>query len=563
MIAPLHNRPINMPPPVKKFLSRFAREEDGVLLVFGVYIFLIILMIGGIGIDLMRYERDRSELQNTLDRAVLAAADLDQTQDPEAVVTDYFTKAGLGQYLTSVTVDEGLGYRVVSGTASADIKTRFMHMTGVDTLSANTASTAEERIDGVEISLILDVSGSMNSNSKLSNLKSAARDFIDEMVDNTEDGKLSISIVPYATQVAMSSEFIDNFNIQGVNDYSNCVNFQSADFHDPGMSLTDLYQRTMHFDPWNRYDGRDNDPMTLVQRPVCEASSAREMMVLQDDADTLKTFISNLSARGNTSIDIGMKWGTALLDPSLEPVVDNLIAAGIVDPQFDALPRTYESTDSLKVIVLMTDGKNTSQYYIEDDYREGASNVWWNAGEEKYSVQRATLNQTTQTIEYDYFWPHDSSWNDHAYGNGGAITYCSRYRWNGTCRRWKTIPPEPGEASAVEYPDLWARTTIKWNVEQNYEPWMNDSQAWDDWYYDVRSYVGTSTKNSRTKDICDAVKEEQVIVFTIGFEAPESGEAVLSDCASSPSHFFDVDGLAINDAFASIASSIRKLRLTQ
>ena len=41
------------------------------------------------------------------------------------------------------------------------------------------------------------------------------------------------------------------------------------------------------------------------------------------------------------------------------------------------------------------------------------------------------------------------------------------------------------------------------------------------------------------------------------------GKAVIKDCASSDSHFFDVNGLEISDAFSSIASSIRKLRLTQ
>jgi len=81
--------------------------------------------------------------------------------------------------------------------------------------------------------------------------------------------------------------------------------------------------------------------------------------------------------------------------------------------------------------------------------------------------------------------------------------------------------------------------------------------------YDVRRYVGSSTKNSRTKDICDAAKAAGTIVYTIGFEAPYSGQVVLADCASSDAHYFDVDGLEITEAFASIASSIRKLRLTQ
>ncbi len=92
---------------------------------------------------------------------------------------------------------------------------------------------------------------------------------------------------------------------------------------------------------------------------------------------------------------------------------------------------------------------------------------------------------------------------------------------------------------------------------------MNDNDAWDDWYYDVRKSIGNSTKNARTKAVCDAAKAKNIVVFTIGFEAPSDGRAVLKDCASTDAHYFDVDGLEISDAFAAIASSIAQLKLTQ
>lgn len=542
--------------PMARFLTRFARDESGVLVVFGVYVFLIMLMVGGIGIDLMRFERDRAKLQSTLDRAVLAAADLDQQLTPEAVVADYFDKAGLSQFLTSVTVDEGLGYRIVSGTAVAEIRTHFMHMTGIDTLSAMAASTAEERIGNVEISLVLDVSGSMLDNNRMINLQAASRDFIDDMMENTEAGKLSISIVPYAMQVSLPADFLAEFNISDEHAYSNCVNFADSDFHSTGISTAQPLERTMHFNFHEFDEGRRDDPPRLVDSLVCDiAGSGREVLIKQKNADTLKTFITNLHAGGNTSIDLGMKWGTALLDPSLNPVINTMIANGTVPGDFAARPHRFDDADTLKVVVLMSDGDNTRQFYVEADHRKGASNVWWNAGEQKYSIYNAARGE--------FYWPHDDSWNDHAFGNGEAITYCRRYRSNGTCRHWRTIPPEPGEAFALDYPDLWAYTSIAENMQKNYLPWMSTSRAWSEWYHDVFDWVDSATKDARTQNICNAAKDQGIIVFTIGFEAPPRGESVLRDCASSINHYFDVDGLELNDAFASIASSIRKLRLTQ
>jgi Flp pilus assembly protein TadG len=548
------------------YLDRFRREEDGAILVFGVFVFLLILMIGGIGIDMMRVERDRTRLQYTLDRAVLAAADLDQELEPTAVVRDYFDKAGLGSYLSSVSVNEGLSFREVTASAVANVPTQFMHMGGIDTIRAPANSTAEESIGGVEISLVLDVSGSMNRNNRLPNLKVAARDFVDTMVENTEDGKLSISIVPYAAQVTLPENFLTEFNISGEHNYSHCVNFTSNDFNTTALNTNQALTQTLHFDPWTYYSDYDNNGVrdddhnglangTLVARPICPSDARRRTMVLQKNANTLKNFISNLHGEGNTSIDVGMKWGTALLDPGVNPAITAMINDGDVSGDFAARPTPYNDSDTLKVVVLMTDGQNTSQYYIDEDFRDGASDVWYNEQENKYSIYNPSTG--------NYFWLHTWSWEDHAYGNQEAITYCSRYRRNGSCRRWTTIPPEPGEAVAVDYPRLWAHVAMERMVEQFYEPWMNDDTAWSRWYYDPREYVGSGTKNSRTKAICDAAKARNIIVFTIGFEAPSDGQAVLRDCASSIAHYFDVDGLEIADAFASIASSIRKLRLTQ
>ena len=83
--------------------------------VFAITVILLTLIVGGIGVDLMRNEMERVRLQNTADRAILAAADLDQSQDKTAVVLDYFDKAGAGHLVSAsdVTVSPGLSNRTV------------------------------------------------------------------------------------------------------------------------------------------------------------------------------------------------------------------------------------------------------------------------------------------------------------------------------------------------------------------------------------------------------------------------------------------------------------------
>jgi len=606
---------------MKDRLLSFCRNEDGAMTLFGLFVLVCLLLTVGFGVDVMRYERERAHLQNTLDRAVLAAADMDQPLPPRAVVEDYFAKAGLSGTLADVQVVNTQGSRTVSARAELELKTIFMHMSGVDNLSVVNSSTASESIDAVEISLVLDVSGSMRNYSRLTNLKTAAQAFVDEMFTNSLPDTVTISIVPYATQVTLPQELMDQldtkfnptqggvFNAmsqdertQWTNDeafaaqkardaalldrnadvesISNCINFPGNEFKNTRISETKEYERTLHFDPWEYFDGRDNDLVELVRSPVCEARASREMMIMSDDQEGLKAYIRSFFADGNTSLDLGMKWGSILVDPSFRPIVQELADpdVGLIDPQFANRPVDHSDTETIKVIVLMTDGQNTSQYYIQDDYRLGDTNVWWNEQEEFYSVylgiDEDDENENGQTDDGLYYWPQDDVWEDHPYGEGFYVRErvetdeCRSFRNNGSCKRYKkewrdVFYDEPGEAVLLTYPELWAWTSMGSIVERLYEPFMNDSQAWQDWYFDVRKTYNHNTKNSRTRNICKAAKKNGTIVFTIGFESPSSSRTLLQQCASSPAHFFDVDGLELADAFSAIASSIRALRVTQ
>lgn len=543
--------------------KRFARNEDGALLIFGVYVFVMMLIVVGWGIDLMHYERERAALQYTLDRAVLAAADLDQTLPPQQVVQDYFEKAGLAENLSGVSVREGLNFREVFAEASMEMDTQFMHMTGVDTLRAPALSKAEERVDSVEISMVLDVSGSMNSNSRLTNLKVAAKDFVDTMDANTEQDKLTISIVPYATQVSLPDALFTQLNTSDEHDYSRCVNFESSHFNDTIVSASTAYQRTMHFDRWYYYDGRKDEPASIVgmdpgldsSLPICEALANRETLILQNDPTTLKNFIDGFIGRGNTSIDIGMKWGTAILDPSFNGFVGGLISDGVVPATFSGRPYSYEEDASLKVVVLMSDGQNTSQYYVNEDFRTGESDVFWHEPTQVYSVLNPNDGLYYQYNQSGQFY---GRWADYPYGRDGYGCHQDNYGSGWYCGNRSFQGDDPVR---LEYPDLWAYTSLAQNAYYHYAPWSPND--WTDWYYDVHDDVAWDEKDLRTKQICDTAKDAGIVVFTIGFEAPSRGQSVLKDCASSPAHYYDVNGLEIADAFKAIASSIRKLRLTQ
>lgn len=107
-----------------------------------------------------------------------AAASLTQDRDPETVVRDDFDAAGLSRSLTQVEVTNGINLRQVMAAAAADTMSHLMHVIGRTEFEATGRSVAEQRITKVEIGLVLNVSGSIGENDRLTNLRSAARAFV-------------------------------------------------------------------------------------------------------------------------------------------------------------------------------------------------------------------------------------------------------------------------------------------------------------------------------------------------------------------------------------------------
>lgn len=453
-------------------IRRFHRDEDGAMVFFSIMLLMMILLIGGIGVDLMRNEMTRSRLQSTLDRAVLAAADLDQQLDPQEVVQDYFDKASMGDYLSSVQVAEGINFRTVTASAEAEMDTTLMHLAGIKTMKAPASGTAEERIENVEVSMVLDISGSMRDNEKLTNMQTAARRFIDTVLRGDDNDNVSINLVPYSEHVNIGRDLFSLLNKNYRHDFSYCLEIPDSFFGYASLNQTYRYDQAQHYQ-WN-YNGQDNDRTNTV----CPRYDYETVTAFSRNATNLKQQVDEFRPRAGTSIFMGMKWGVALLDPSSNNLVNGLVAKGAADAVFYDRPKSYSDPDTLKTIILMTDGKNDRSNRINSSVYDNSSHyAHWN--------------------NYNFWW------------------YLNRYV---------------------------------------------SSRQHSQWYYQK---YNAGQGDNLTDAICDVAKDKGIVIWSIGFEVDDHGANVMRDCASSPSHFFRVEGIEIRDAFESIARQINQLRLTQ
>ncbi len=545
---------------------RFGRSEDGFVAPQLLFFFMIMLLVGGVAVDLMRFETRRVAVQNTMDRATLAAASLEQTLDPVDVVNDYFDKAGLEDELDSIDVDEGMNYKIVSAEATVRSNNFFMSMMDVPYLEAVNTSQAEQRVTNVEIALVLDVSGSMhNTPSRIQNLRTAAKDFVDTVLENDNENKISIAIVPYNGQVNLGPTLITRFNRgnphaqpnpqpNGQPGRSYCLDLPTSTYANTTLSTSTVYQQSPFVDTWSgtsqstgyvAIQGPSYDTSRqLFSNVWCNPVAGNYVRLHNNNASTLRTQIDGLVAIGATSIDLGMKWGAFFLDPSSRSITASMTGGGGVPSYFSNRPADYDDEETMKVIVLMTDGENFTQERMSDSYRNQLSPIWRSNGDGMLSIFHDRPSTTS-----DFWVPHRSSgageWRTAAWNSGAGVTQLT---WN----------------------QVWFYARTDWVAWQLYaRPLCSNStcrtNTYNTWEGNFRTFVDTTTMNSRLDQVCEAAKDQGVIVYGIAFEAPPGGEDAIRDCASSPSstYYFDVAGLEIATAFALIASNLSQLRLTQ
>ncbi len=522
-------------------MQRFAKDEDGQIVVFTVIVMTMMLALAGFGLDIIQFETTRTKLQQTSDRATLAAASLTQASDSNAVVVDYFNKAGLGDSLKSVVTEKTLNSSVVSTEAQIVLTPTFMNLWDLENklkLSANAKSRAEQRINNIEIVLVLDVSGSM-SGTKLTNLKTAATEFVDTVLDQDAENRISMAIVPYNAQVNLPQYLQDVF-VNRVDDHNitdaNCFDLPPESFGQLGIPATANYPVAAYADS-NDLSASSAKDLPGISYIPCIKATNNMVLAPTNDSTALKNHINGLSAKGNTSIHLGMKWGMSLLDPAGAPMVDAAVADGKTPASFGNRPFGYGDREAMKIVVLMTDGENVQHGYINDGFRTGTSNIW-RADNDVYTVYH---NVGTSK---PYYLPATATVGSKTYYTGW---YATPIGTNPVQQTWEQV---------------WAKRSVP-AVEKYFfdNPLVNMTLTQVQQMF--RTFVAPAAKNSQLQQVCSAAHAEDVIVYGIAFEAPPPGQTAISNCASSPAHYFNAAGLEIRTAFRSIATNISQLKLTQ
>lgn len=461
---------------LKRTACHFCDDKRGSISVYsGVVLTALTAFAGTSAIDLVRHANIETKLQSAVETGVLAAASLDNARPTSETIDDYIKANFVNEDVRdaiNVSIlqnDRSLNARTIQVAAQYDMPTSFMQIFGVSELKAKANAQAIQSRTNVEIALVLDISSSMNGN-RLTNLKTAATEFIDSVSDDGNSAEVSINLIPYGGAVNIGPELLEKYattktssNLDpsetqydignGVQDAGfrfsnggNCLELEDDDFKGDLTPEKSRGQIPLLY----RY---------VIGNAWCPDEKS-EVIFNSNNFQAIKNRINEFSLSDGTGTDHGIAWGLNALSPAWR---------GKLGGNFPSRPADYDDPSTLKVAIIMTDGGITAQTRQEDP-----------------SVVDITNN---------------------------------------------------GDR----------------NNRQNIYSRGNSTHA-----------IGRGTASSYFTEACEAFRENNVAVFTIGFQLNENSDAaiLLKSCASVASNHLAVESLNIGAAFQAIRSSLSTLRVS-
>lgn len=357
----------------------FASDETGGVAILFACMIVVVLACVGTSIDYGNALSQRTNLQGSLDAAVLAAGREFQTTGDAAAAVDravaYFTEIAPRHLSAEVTLHSiDTQSNTILLAAKAKVPASFLRVIGYKTLEISALAKASlsggGRETDLEVAMMLDITGSMGGQ-KIADLKTAAKDLVQILLpDNLAERHARISLVPFSASVNPGSYRVavrgpDSGNPSGTG--AGCPQAKSASgwlrnqcYRDTGNARQTAVRTNCVTERTGAQaftdDGPDSVPArvnaayeTNPRNPLICPSA--QIMPLSSDKDALKASIDTYSAGGWTAGQIGTAWAWYTLSPNW-----NGVWPGV------SQPAAYGADHVMKIAVLMTDGEYNTEY---------------------------------------------------------------------------------------------------------------------------------------------------------------------------------------------------------
>lgn len=589
----------------KKF--NFISKSKGNTAILFAFLAIPLTIGFGSGVDIARKNYFHANLQSASDAALLQAIKDGKTatQTLEDKANTYVKLNIEGEPYTNLVTDlindTGPAGEQLKLNTSARVPTLFLAAFGTSYFDISVSSAAVTSSPGSEVVFVLDTTGSMDDNNKMTSLKSSMTTILNNMLDSNGNNinNIKVGIVPFAQQVRIAESTTNTY----VN-YGQALNYQYCD-HGNSFPSCPVY--------WNNYDivcktstniAACKNTITVYQRPVYTNNNryfyeqiAKAYTVTGTNKYTIHThrmLVSYTDDNLNFVFENNrprLVWdtNTVRLDDDTQTDVTN---QSNLD-SYNAVPtyvtnRTRNFTKITSVKYELKYWLNNNDYWYDNGYGASSAisynyNIFNNtntnrtrtvdipAVTDKKSEWKGCLSDRTQP--YDVSADSPSSAPDSLYvprpclANGLATVLPLTTNINDAKNKVNSFTPDGytnitiGIQYGIEVLSPSAPETG--GVAYNHPEYKKYMVIITDGYNTRNRFTNTSSEiDARTALACQAAKAKGITLFVVRLE--EGNSQLLEDCASQPPYYYDLDsGTQLEGALKDMFTAINKTRLTQ
>ncbi len=198
-------------------LTRFGRDRHAsVLPTFAIAAIPLIVAMGGV-VDYTNAYDKQTIVQDAMDSAALAAGKkigLLTMQELQADVDAYYTANVIDKIADPPQLATSVNLSTITLTTELHVPTYFLGMIGINEIIFPLKSQATLALGTLEVVMVLDNSGSMNTDNNIATLREAATDLTNTLyglgATATKPDPVKVGLVPFAAAVNLGPQFKDD-----------------------------------------------------------------------------------------------------------------------------------------------------------------------------------------------------------------------------------------------------------------------------------------------------------------------------------------------------------------
>jgi Flp pilus assembly protein TadG len=506
-------------PKTLRGVRRLVRDTRGsVAVLFGLAVIPILLGVG-VAVDYGRALIVRERMSSAADAAALAIGSWTGLTQAElkTKAQQYFKANYPSSALGAVgTLNVHFQGDDILVDVTGSVPTTFMRLANVDSLDIGVSAVITKRQRNIELTLVLDTTGSMAYSGKMDALQSAAKKMVQDLFqDQSTSETLKVAVVPFSGAVNIGTDKLDWLDLEKYPDMS-LIAGEDFDFEN-GQSVMTLYD-DLRNRKWAGCVRERDEPYALTDDPPTGVAATRWAPYFAPDEPDSGYYANNYIDDGNCGSSGGWGgWGGS--DPAAcqrytgkyENTYANSSSRG---PQFNCPPRAITPLTNIQ-------------------------------------------EQVTSAIE--------------ALQPSGSTVIPAGLLWG-----WRVLSPGAPftEGAAFNEEKLVKALVLLTDGQNDIGGGSNghNKSFYNAFGYSAEGHLGSTsgydaeeTLNSMTMQVCQAIKAQGILVYTIGFQVNDSTtQNLLRSCATQPDMYYNSPSNSqLASVFKDIAQGLSNLRIAK